>query len=464
VPAFGSPGGYQVVDGGTGTPAELAAANVQGKLVIIHEIPDPNDPNAVFSYEVDLDPEIANAAAAGAAGVLYAVADSGPPVRSLHLHPAIPVAIITNQQGQQLARAAQAGPVTVHTGGTPVSPYLYDLLETVNGGLPANPVLQARTDQLATINARYHADSPGQIDTEFRQISRTTWISAPSDFSAPAARTEYVTPGIDWNQTISAYQPGVADDITEHADVTYQAGHVYTEDHLDGPVYPQPTGLPFPAVATGQGVINMENNRFALAGLNEWADASGNPLSITDSGNPGESEWTFSNDGTVLCDFPSYKAACNFSTSVSGPLTITGDTNAEGALTTSTTTHTVWTLANPSYSPTTLAPAALLLLHYKVPLDLTNTVTASHYQITVGANYQYGYSSPGPAGFTLTAWASYDGGQTWTALGSHPADGSGSTSFPLSTPPGATNVTLRVKATDAQGDSIDQTITQAWHV
>jgi hypothetical protein len=55
-------------------------------------------------------------------------------------------------------------------------------------------------------------------------------------------------------------------------------------------------------------------------------------------------------------------------------------------------------------------------------------------------------------------------GQTWTALGSHPADQNGSTRFGLRTPSGATNVTLRVRATDTAGDSIDQTITRAWHV
>jgi hypothetical protein len=121
VPAFASPGNYQLVDAGTGTPAELAAANVQGKLALIHEVPDPN---AVYSFQVPIDAVIANAAAAGAAGVVYAVADSGPPVRSVTHSTTIPVAVVPYRQGQALAIAARAGPVTVHTGGQPVSPYL----------------------------------------------------------------------------------------------------------------------------------------------------------------------------------------------------------------------------------------------------------------------------------------------------------------------------------------------------
>lgn len=85
------------------------------------------------------------------------------------------------------------------------------------------------------------------------------------------------------------------------------------------------------------------------------------------------------------------------------------------------------------------------------------------YPITVGAAYQPGYTA-GPGNFTLIAWASYDDGQTWTALGTQPAGHNGATQFNLHTPPGATDVTLRVKATDAAVNSVDQTITKAWHV
>jgi hypothetical protein len=60
-----------------------------------------------------------------------------------------------------------------------------------------------------------------------------------------------------------------------------------------------------------------------------------------------------------------------------------------------------WDLANPSYG-TTEVPAALILLnYYDIPLDLTNTVHRSDYQVSVGAHYQDGYTG-GPGNFTLT--------------------------------------------------------------
>ncbi|GAA3659777.1 hypothetical protein GCM10022224_023980 [Nonomuraea antimicrobica] len=66
--------------------------------------------------------------------------------------------------------------------------------------------------------------------------------------------------------------------------------------------------------------------------------------------------------------------------------------------------------------------------------------------------------------FTVQAWASHDGGKNWTALGTRTTDRAGQARFDIRTPRDAKAVTLRVKAGDAQGNSVDQTITDAWHV
>lgn len=455
---FASPGRYQLVDAGAGTPAELAAAGVSGKLALIHE--DPGSSAYSYSYQVPVDSVVANAAAAGAAGVVYAVADSGPPVRSLASHAAIPVAIIPYQQGQALAAAAHSRPVEVRTGGTPVSPYVYDLQFTAaDGALPADPVFHVGTDQLATIYARYHADSPGQVDIE----SRGGWNSV---FTAPFTRTEYVSPGLGQaGQEVIAHRPDGRANLVEFSGVsTYRAGASYVEDRLTAPTYPQPvTGWPGAAVATSQEFgIDIQANS---AGIGQYVNAGGYSVGYnypTSSSGP-QSHWVFRSGGTVLCDYAFEPGGCDPSNPIPpGPVSITVDTDNGGMLQTSTTTHTEWTLANPSYGATEV-PAALIVLSYKVPLGLTNTVHRTDYPITVSTAYQNSYTG-GPGNFTLTAWASYDGGQTWTALGSHPAGYDGTTQFDLHTPPGATDVTLRVTATDAAGNRIDQTITKAWHV
>lgn len=122
----------------------------------------------------------------------------------------------------------------MHTGGTPVSPYLYDLSLTANGAL--SPVFRVGPDQLATVRARYHADSPGQIDTEIRQ--GPNGILDTTSFAAPFTRTEYLSPGA-WGQVVDAYRPDGRAVLGEHYANLYQAGQAYTEDHLTPPTYPQ---------------------------------------------------------------------------------------------------------------------------------------------------------------------------------------------------------------------------------
>jgi hypothetical protein len=238
------------------------------------------------------------------------------------------------------------------------------------------------------------------------------------------------------------------------------------EDHLTAPTYPQPApGWPGTVIETAQGYVEQNAN---LVGISEYVDADGHIIgynygnSSSTSSTVPQSQWVYRSGSTVLCEYSGEHVGYSLPSSLQGPLSITVDTNNGGMETTSTATHTEWDLPTAS-NGADFVPAPLVLLKYSVPLDLTNTVDRPNYQITVNASYQQGYTDSS-GGFTLTAWASYDDGQTWVALGSQPADKSGNAQFGLHTPSGATNVTLRVRATDSQGNSIDQTITRAWHV
>lgn len=106
-PPFASPGTYQVADAGGGTPTELAAAHVRGKLALIREVP-PGD-MYVYSNDVPIDAVLANAASAGAAGVLYAVADPGPPDRTLSQTALIPVAVIPTGRARRWPPPSRPG-------------------------------------------------------------------------------------------------------------------------------------------------------------------------------------------------------------------------------------------------------------------------------------------------------------------------------------------------------------------
>ncbi|MFE6039011.1 hypothetical protein [Streptomyces sp. NPDC056452] len=124
----------------------------------------------------------------------------------------------------------------------------------------------------------------------------------------------------------------------------------------------------------------------------------------------------------------------------------------------STKTHSEWrfTSARPASGT---APLPLLQLYYDLPLDLLNRASA-------GGKFSFAVRTeePGTAGpvraRTLTAEVSYDDGTTWHQAGVTGGDGG---RFTVTTrhPEGAGYVSLRIGAQDADGNSVQQTITRA---
>jgi hypothetical protein len=115
-----------------------------------------------------------------------------------------------------------------------------------------------------------------------------------------------------------------------------------------------------------------------------------------------------------------------------------------------------------SRKPGELVPQSMVALTYGVPLDLLNSVAGgSTYTAKIKAVYQDGYTGSGP--FTMQAWVSNDDGKAWTDLGTHRTNKTGEAPSDITTPKGTKAVTLRVKAADTQGSSIDQTVTNAWN-
>lgn len=439
VAPFRSPGEYRVVDAGTGTPDELAAAKVTGKVALVHEVePDPNDPP-------NTDTVTTNAAAAGASGVLVVIGDAGPNWRVSYDHTTIPVAVLSHAEGELLAAAVKAGPVTITTGGQAISPYVYNLNQQVTGKLPDNPTFAANPQTLATVTARYHADTPDAIYT----VSGSVW-GVPTRVKAPYVRTEYVSPGAQgWFPWISRFDGGGQFDELSYTNPTLSAGQRVTADYVTGPIAP---GWSSELTATD----GTSEHYMGFGYLNEYPiGATGREINAS-FGEPVHLRYL--HNGQVLCDYTNIQTC--FLPGDPGLYQLELDTTNPHRQT-STSTHTVWEV-NAAFTPGS-APLAMVALAYDVPLDLLNSVTGgAKYTATIKAANQGDYHGNGP--FTLQAWASNDDGKTWTALGSHQTDQAGDARFDIRTPKGAKAVTLRVKATDSQGNSVDQTIYDAWNV
>ncbi len=145
----------------------------------------------------------------------------------------------------------------------------------------------------------------------------------------------------------------------------------------------------------------------------------------------------------------------------------------------SATTETAWTFHSSPSDPAANMPDGeqcapdtsrscsflpLLFLHYNLALDFNSQATAGKpLAISLTASGQQG--APAPSGVSATVSESFDGGKTWTEP--VPANSTGDNAFTATVdqpPLDQTNgsVYLRVHAADADGNSIDQTMTPAY--
>ncbi|MFI0446820.1 hypothetical protein [Actinomadura sp. 6N118] len=171
------------VYGGSGTPGELH--NVAGKLVVLD--PPPAD-------DAQIPERVQNVAQAGGRGVLL-VRDT------LRLDfeggLKLPTAVTYVPEGVKLRDLVKAGPIPVTTHGIKVSPYQYNLYYPTTGRLPAHPIYTARERDLAAVRVRYRGaggDLPSSLLTEtvgFGGPSGGWYVPIP----APTTRTEYFSTG-----------------------------------------------------------------------------------------------------------------------------------------------------------------------------------------------------------------------------------------------------------------------------
>jgi hypothetical protein len=134
-------------DAGDGAPEDLVDAD--GKLVVITETGEFADVG-----------DVARAAAgAGAAGVIATVRGDGPARRSMGLDHAVPVGVVTREQGDLLREQIAAGRTTAKVTGAFPSPYTYDLVHELEGAVGGRSV-RVDDDDLGVRKASYHR-SPG---------------------------------------------------------------------------------------------------------------------------------------------------------------------------------------------------------------------------------------------------------------------------------------------------------------
>jgi hypothetical protein len=138
-------------------------------------------------------------------------------------------------------------------------------------------------------------------------------------------------------------------------------------------------------------------------------------------------------------------------------------TRATSWSTYSTETSTTWTFHSSRPAAGAQEHPALLQVDYDLPLDSMNRAPdKTNYTFSIGVGHVPGVE--GPATREMQAWASFDDGQSWRQV-ALVANGNGRMLASIQHPAADRTsgaVSLRVEATDAAGNRIDQTLIRAY--
>ncbi|WP_328897050.1 S8 family peptidase [Streptomyces sp. NBC_00236] len=440
-----------LVDAGSGTPDELKAADVSGKIALV----GVDDGGAVLTQARD-------AQAAGASAIIVHRPSAGPWKPSVGYGAApLPALGIQSDEAAGLLAALAAGPVELSWKATAASPFVYNLAFPETGTVTSDRTYRVRDTQLGAVESTY--ESMG-VRTDFVDtlLVATPYgarygVGAFDSVPAPGKRTEYYSAGDDtWRQRISSSFPW--GEFMEDRFRTYEAGSRRTANWYRGLVVPSA-----PRDERGGAMLAAErqDNLIGVA-PGFWSDSEHGGLQgsfgdmgslrLTSGGQVlGVSGWP-SGVFTVPAEDAAYE------------LTMTTSKGGQPAKVwkRSTRTETTWRFRSHRDENAYSQGIPLLFPGYDLPSDGMKTLAAKDGQ-------QIGLSVSGHAGYTpgtVTAAEvsySYDGGETWTAATTAQRGGRWTATVNHADATGKP-VTLRTELTDANGNSVVQTVTDAYAV
>ncbi|MFB6712011.1 MULTISPECIES: S8 family serine peptidase [unclassified Streptomyces] len=439
-----------LVDAGTGTPDELKAADVQGKIALV----------AVTDDGTLLTPA-RNAKAAGAKAIIAHRPSAGPWQPSVGYGSApLPTLGIESGEADALKAALARGTVKLSWKATAASPFVYNLAFPETGPVTSDRTYKVRDSKLAKSTAHYEAMGVAADYVDTMIITRPYGGSYSGGFdtvAVPGKRTEYYSAGdTAWQRYLSSSFPW--GELMADQPRTYTAGSTRTENWYRG--IPAPTA---PRDAQGKAVLagERQDNLIGVA-PGFWSDTEHEGLqgSFGDIGN-----MRLTSDGVVLGE----------SGWPSGVFTVpAADAAYELTMTTakfgqpaavwkrSTQTETTWKFRSKRDENVYSQGIPMLFPGYDLETDGLKTLAAKDGQ-TIGL------SVTGHAGYTpgkLVAAKvsySYDGGKTWAEATTAQHDGRWTATVNHAGAAGKP-VTLKTELTDANGNSVVQTVNDAYAV
>ncbi|MFD7098640.1 S8 family peptidase [Streptomyces xanthophaeus] len=442
-------GSARLVDAGTGTPEELAAAGAKDAVVLVKAADGA-------LYDV--------AQAAKEAGAKAVLAHREAPGRWVaftgYAGGALPTLAIESGEGKALLERLAAGPVTLAWKATAKSPYVYSLAFPETGEVKNGHTYRVRDRDLGQVDSTYSSMGVAadfmDLSGAYRPIGSAVYFGGIETVAAPGRRTEFYSAGdTAWDQLLSSSFPW--GEFMTGEQKTYQKGRRTTASWYDGV-----TGPVAPRDRAGKETLAAERqgNLIGFA-PSMWGDSShfAQPGSFGDIGG-----LQLKRDGEVIGDswypfgvfeVPAGQGRYELTQNIEkiGPPSRTWQR--------STAVQTTWGFTSK------LDPAAysqglpVLFPRYAAPLDGMKTVPATDGQaVGLGVSGHAGYA-PGALKSAKLSY-SYDGenwtaakvserGGAWTATVNH----AGASGKPVS---------LKVELTDAKGATVTQTVVRAYDV
>lgn len=440
-----------LVDAGTGTPEELAAAGVAGKIALVKVADDGH-----------MTVQARNAKAAGAKALIVHRPSAGPWLPSVGYGQApLPSLAIEASEAAGLATALADGAVTLRWKGTAVSPFVYNLGFPETGPVTSDRTYTVRDSKLGRSTATYEAMGVAADYVDSMVVGRPYGarfsVGLFDTVAAPGRRTEFYSPGdTGWERFLSSSFPW--GETMFDRPRTYKAGQQRGESWYRGILGPS---TPLSTQGEEQLAAERQDNLIGVA-PGFWADSEhgGMQGSFGDLGN-----MTLTSGGEVLgqSGWPSGVFTVPAADAAYELTMVTFKSGQPAAVwKRSTRTETTWKFRSERDENVYSQGIPLLFPHYGLETDGLKTLPALDGQrIDLSVTGHAGYT-PGEVTAAEVSF-SYDDGTTWTRATTARKDGRWSASVDHAGASGR-NVTLKTELTDANGNSVIQTVADAYAV
>jgi subtilisin family serine protease len=427
----------QAVDAGGGTAADFEGLDVKGKVAVVGV-------GATERAQTALD----NATKAGAGYLIVYRKTPGFWLEAVDRATTVPVMIATGEEGAKLTELLKTGKkVKLKLDGTPVSPYVYNLLVAQSGSISPNQTYRMDSSNTVKRKARYYGTQSGEMGADalytFRPwqlfgIENAKYIQLGTErdeyyYVDPDTRTRHaVYP--NWKTLRGQWSPlrTFSKAATEPA-----------ENWLRQVVRP--------ATSEEYGLSERTGDKLTFQ-VAELSDATPGHYGYVDS-TVDTAQGKLYADGQLVgdsvvggygtFDVAPDKASYRFELDV--------QRRAPWAAY-STSTHTEWSFASAHTDEETALPL-LSVDHDLDGLDLLNRAESKgELELGLSVRDQEGSITAK----ALKAWVSYDDGTTWKEVRVRHGKAE------IKHPKGAEFVSLRVQASDGAGNQVDQTVLRAY--